>query len=80
MHRAVLAALVIASFACKKDEPAPAPAPRPAGSPFETFADTAPRVGDVAPAFALQDLDGKTVTLSDATARGPVVLVFGSFT
>ncbi len=46
---------------------------------FETFADTAPRVGETAPPFALNDLDGKTVALADATAKGPVVVVSGSF-
>ena len=52
----------------------------PAPDPWEDFAHVAPSVGEVAPAFALRDLDGATVRLSDATARGPVVLVFGSFT
>jgi hypothetical protein len=54
-------------------------APARRGSPFETFDADAPRVGDVAPAFELQDLDGKRVSLASAVARGPVVLVFGSF-
>ncbi len=50
------------------------------GSPFETFGETTPKVGELAPAFELVDTDGNVVKLSDATARGPVVLVFGSFT
>ena len=56
-----------------------ASAPAPAPDPWEDFARVAPTVGEVAPDFALRDLDGATVRLSDATARGPVVLVFGSF-
>ena len=39
-----------------------------------------PEVGAQAPDFALTTIDGKTVALADAVARGPVVLVFGSFT
>ena len=34
------------------------------------------KVGDKAPDFALPNGDGKTVSLSDYTTRGPVVLVF----
>lgn len=36
----------------------------------------APRAGDVAPDFELADHRGRTARLADATARGPVVLVF----
>jgi hypothetical protein len=73
------------SAGCSRGGPAPARSidggtkPRQAGSPFETFDTTAPVVGDAAPAFELADLDGRRVTLAGATARGPVVLVFGSF-
>src|SRR5690349_14679654 len=52
---------------------------QPPGDPFLTFATAAPAPGDVAPPFELATLDGKTVRLADAVARGPVVLVFGSF-
>lgn len=38
--------------------------------------DAAPRAGDVAPDFELADHRGRAVRLSDATGRGPVVLVF----
>lgn len=72
MRRALLFALVACSSATSS-------APR-GGDPFEDFASIAPKVGDPAPAFELRDLDGATVRLSDATARGPVVIVFGSFT
>lgn len=34
-----------------------------------------PAVGDVAPAFALKTLDGRTVTLASLKAEGPVALV-----
>jgi peroxiredoxin len=34
------------------------------------------RVGDKAPDFALPNGDGKLVTLSEYTARAPVVIVF----
>ena len=34
-----------------------------------------PAVGEKAPGFALKNLDGKTVHLSDKTANGPVVLI-----
>ena len=41
----------------------------------------APRVGDVAPDFALRDVNGENlVTLSDFHGKQPVALVFGSFT
>jgi hypothetical protein len=34
------------------------------------------KIGDRAPDFALPNGDGKLVTLSDYTTRGPVVLIF----
>ena len=34
------------------------------------------KAGDKAPDFALPNGDGKLVTLSEHTARGPVVIVF----
>jgi hypothetical protein len=65
--------LIVALFACACGSSQPQ-----AAAP-DDFASAAPRVGDPAPGFELRDLDGATVRLSDATARGPVVLVFGSF-
>ncbi len=65
--------LLIAALAACGHASAPAP------DPWEDFASVTPKVGDAAPGFELRDLDGATVRLSDATARGPVVLVFGSF-
>ena len=41
----------------------------------------APKAGDLAPDFSLEDIDGKdSVTLSDFQGKKPVALVFGSFT
>jgi hypothetical protein len=39
-----------------------------------------PQAGQLAPELALRTIDGTTVTLAEARASGPVVLVFGSFT
>lgn len=44
-------------------------------SAFAAGLDGAPKVGDKAPGFALNALDGTRVTLADELARGPVVLV-----
>lgn len=42
---------------------------------------TAPRKGDAAPDFVLQDPDGKRrVRLSDFKGKAPVILLFGSYT
>jgi peroxiredoxin Q/BCP len=35
-----------------------------------------PNVGSKAPAFSLQDQEGKTITLDSALSTGPVVLIF----
>ncbi len=43
--------------------------------PMKMGAGTTPAVGQKAADFALADLNGSTVKLSDQTARGPVVLV-----
>lgn len=39
-----------------------------------------PNVGEPAPDFTLQSLDGKSVTLSEEVGQQPVVLIFGNFT
>jgi peroxiredoxin len=46
------------------------------------FASEGPKVGDPAPGFRLETVDGsKTVALADVQkAKKPVVLIFGSFT
>lgn len=78
--RTLLVALLVAG--CSETKPASPPPPAPAPTkqnPFETFATTSPRVGEQAPAFTLRDLAGTEVRLADAVARGPVVLVSGSF-
>ena len=41
----------------------------------------APKVGAMAPDFELRDVNGENpVRLADSIQRGPVALVFGSFT
>jgi hypothetical protein len=40
------------------------------------LADRALKVGDRAPAFALEATDGRTVSLGELVARGPVILTF----
>ncbi len=40
------------------------------------LASTAPKMGDVAPDFTVQDTDGKTYTLSEMVKQGPVILAF----
>ncbi len=43
--------------------------------------DGAPKVGDVAPAFTLKSLDGKSETdLASFKGKKPVLLFFGSYT
>ncbi len=49
-------------------------------SKFDEFTVADPLVGDVAPDFTLQTLDGETFTLSEAYAIQPVVIEFGSYT
>lgn len=39
-----------------------------------------PNVGDLAPDFTLQSLDGEEVTLSKVVGQKPIVLIFGNFT
>lgn len=41
----------------------------------------APRVGEMAPDFTLQNIAGtETITLSDFRGKKPVALIFGSYT
>jgi hypothetical protein len=47
---------------------------------FEEFVVTPPLVGEVAPDFTLQTVDGEKFTLSEAYAKQPVVIEFGSYT
>jgi cytochrome oxidase Cu insertion factor (SCO1/SenC/PrrC family) len=47
---------------------------------FDEFTTIAPLVGDIAPDFTLQTLDGEEFTLSKAYASQPVVIEFGSYT
>lgn len=42
---------------------------------------SAPKLGDVAPAFKLRDVNGENpIRLSDYRGKRPVALIFGSFT
>jgi peroxiredoxin len=43
---------------------------------FVALAQAPLRVGDKAPDFAIPNGDGKLITLSEHTARGPVVIIF----
>ena len=49
-------------------------------SRFEEFTMTNPMVGDMAPDFTLQTVDGEELTLSDVYAEPPVVIEFGYYT
>ena len=43
--------------------------------------DGAPKVGDVAPVFALETLkSGETVDIGHLVGKRPIVLIFGSYT
>jgi hypothetical protein len=54
-----------------------APATAMAAVPFD---ENIPRADDYAPGFSLEALGGETRSLKDGLRRGPVVVVFGSFT
>ncbi len=92
--RGVVSALAIGALAACGDNSGPtpsAPAPenataeasavpaKPNQNPVDAFPNIDPKVGDSAPSFELKTLDGTAVSLAEATARGHVVLVFGSF-
>ena len=72
--------VVIVVVACSAPPVSRPSQPPPAGSPFERFATMSPQVGELAPALALVDSAGARFDLAEAIARGPVVLVWGSFT
>lgn len=47
----------------------------------KSFDQLAPRAGDMAPDFSLQNIAGtETITLSDFRGQKPVALIFGSYT
>ena len=56
-------------------ETVPPVAKTPATNPADSKAAAIPKVGDTAADFTLDALDGKSVKLTDLTAKGPVVLV-----
>ena len=49
-------------------------------SRFDEFTETKPLVGETAPDFTLETLEGEEFTLSEAYAHQPVVIEFGSYT
>ena len=71
--RLVPAVVTLALFASPSNLPSQS-------SKFDEFTVTDPLVGDVAPDFTLQTLDGETFTLSEAYTSQPVVIEFGSYT
>jgi thiol-disulfide isomerase/thioredoxin len=75
-----IAALVGCSKSEPDKQPATQPAPKAAPDPFLTFDTTAPTVGQLAPSIELVSTTGERVSLEGASSRGPVVLVFASFT
>jgi len=48
------------------------------GFSASAFSATGPRIGEYAPEFNLTDLSGKSHTLAELRAKGPVLLVFWS--
>ncbi len=65
----LLTALLLPLAACFPKKPGPR---------LAHFADTAPRVGQMAPEFELRDIHGDLVRLSDLVGKKPIVLQFGS--
>jgi len=50
------------------------------GGAFQDFPERQPKVGEMAPDFILKTVDGEPFTLSEAFAKQPVVIEFGSYT
>ena len=47
---------------------------------FDEFPNVQPKAGDMAPDFKLKTVDGEVFQLSEAVAKQPVVIEFGSYT
>lgn len=47
---------------------------------FTEFPNNQPKAGEMAPDFALKTSDGEAFKLSEAVAKQPVVIEFGSYT
>ncbi len=73
---ALLAVLMLPQLAYAQQQQAR----RSSRSMFGDFVDTSPKAGEMAPDFTLKTLTGEEFTLSEAYAKGPVVIHFGSFT
>ena len=74
---ALLAALVLPQLSLAQQQQEQR---RRSGSMFEGFEERTPAAGEIAPDFTLKTLEGEEFTLSEAYAKGPVVIEFGSFT
>jgi hypothetical protein len=59
---------------------AAAPPAMAQGARFSEFPNTFPKKGDMAPDFTLKTIDGEVFNLSEAVAKQPVVIEFGSYT
>lgn len=77
----IAVSVVLLALACNVPAATPtAPETKTPQPPAQAAEPGLPLVGTLAPSFSLGTLDGTTVTLEEAIAKGPVVLVFGSFT
>ena len=74
---ALLAALVLPQLSLAQQQQQQR---RRGGSMFEGFEEKTPVAGEIAPDFTLKTLEGEEFSLSEAYAKGPVVIEFGSFT
>ena len=73
--RAVLLTAGLLTLGCESESSA-GPADADAMTMPQSEPTTTLKVGDAAPAFSLADAAGGTVSLADALATGPAVLVF----
>ena len=81
MHRPTLPGLLLFAVACRLPSIEPSSAPTPAGSASTSpSAPAFPEPNTRAPDFTLVAADGTSTALADLVSRGPVVIVFGSFT
>lgn len=74
---ALLAALVLPQLSLAQQQQQQR---RRGGSMFDGFEERTPTMGEIAPDFTLKTLEGEEFSLSEAFAKGPVVIEFGSFT
>lgn len=81
---ALVAVLVACHPASQTAAPASTTTPVATAEPAPTTTESSeqkfPAKGEPAPAFSLTAIDGSKITLAEAHAKGPVVVVFASFT